>query len=185
LIHTVGYEVDHIKGVLVPRTDSCYCPGYDMPSGYKCNPDGTITQYGERIPDQEDEMESGPDTVGPPGGSTGGCYLSSYRLFGDGLKHSVPCHCLQYVYPDAYSTTFEISDYSEELLRCCIFDQCPEPVYGCECGSIQFGGQPVEVTCGETRNGRYTGQECEVECHCHSDCDPGLICNDKGKCIAN
>lgn len=154
-----------------------------MPAGNKCNPDGTTTQWGDPSPDtEEDETESGPDTT-PVTGGNGGCYLTSHKLFGDGQPNSVPCYCLQYIYPDAYSTTFEISDYSYELLKCCIFEDCPEPVYGCECGSIQINYGPIEVTCGETINGNYTGNECEVECHCHDDCDAGETCNSVGKCV--
>lgn len=164
------YEVDPTLNVLIPVTDNCACPGAPRVYGTRCNPD---TGNNEPIPPtvgtpRPDDEDPAPDDD-PDGPTTTKCYVKSVEVFGDFNYHEIPCKC---------------RGLSGLSLKNCIDppDQ-QDPVEKCECGSISIDNGPPVIKCGKTLNGSYTGEECDLECHCHADCNFGEQCNQNGVCV--
>jgi hypothetical protein len=169
------YKIDPINQRWVPNTDLCFCPGATRVLGSQCNPDTgdwDETPWGTSNPNDEDEdpNDQGPGTR-PDNGETG-CFMKSVEVFGDYEWHRIPCKC---------------RGLSAEGTRKCIWPPKPVPIEcDCECGYYEVTvGNKTEKgwTCGQVCNGTYTGEECDIECHCHSDCDPGQSCNSGGQCV--
>lgn len=169
------YKVDPLTKRLVANTDRCNCPGFSMPAGHYCNPTTGLPEpgtYGDPSPEKEPDTDDGPGSrPDTPNGTEVICYLKSVEVFGDYEWHRVPCFCR------ALGSAY--------LIRQCIFGTPEGPgIVDCMCGSIQINEGPIEVKCGETIDGKYTGEPCDpVECNCHSDCDPGQTCNEFGECV--
>ena len=170
------YKIDPLTQRWVPNTDLCFCPGASRVAGSQCNPDTggwDPTDFGvppTRNTDPEDDAPRRPDPTLP---TTTVCYLKSVEVFGDYDWHIVPCHCR--------------SLGTAEAIRRCIFPPDDAPIQcDCECGyyEITVGNQTEKGwSCGEVCNGQYTGNECDAECHCTADCDPGQTCNSNGQCV--
>lgn len=174
------YKIDPLTQRWVPNTDNCSCPGATRVAGHVCNPntgdwDDPVV-WGDPSTgdnDNDDPNDKGNDGNDPTQPTRTACYLKSVEVFGDFEWHEIPCKC----------RGLGASD-----MKKCIWPPKDQPlVCDCECGyyEITVGNETVSGwTCGEVCNGEYTGNECDIECHCHADCNPGELCSTSGQCTS-